>query len=73
MSVLQLLAAPAVAHLPVAAGGYGPGSGRFGAVVAVVVGLASVTIGGLALARSRRSRHTGRPADPASSRVNQEV
>jgi Family of unknown function (DUF6223) len=51
MSVYLLLAAPATAHI-FAAGGYGPGSGRFGAIVAGVVGLISVAIGGLALARS---------------------
>jgi hypothetical protein len=51
MSVYLLFAAPATAHI-LAAGGYGPGSGRFGAIVAGVVGLISVAIGGLALARS---------------------
>lgn len=56
MSVRHLLAVPAAAHVSVAAAHYGPGSGRFGAMVAAVVGLASVGIGGLALAR-----HTGRP------------
>jgi len=52
MSVLHVLAAPAVAHLPVAAGGLGPGNGRLVAIVALVVGLISVGIGGLALARA---------------------
>lgn len=51
MSVYHLFAAPAAAHI-FAAGAYGPGSGRFGAIVAGVVGLISVAVGGLALARS---------------------
>jgi Family of unknown function (DUF6223) len=54
MSVYLLSAAPATAHI-LAAGGYGPGSGRFGAIVAGVVGLISVAIGGWALARSAGS------------------
>lgn len=52
MSLHHLLAAMATADVTVAAGGYGPDSGRFGAIVAAVVGLTSVAIGGLALARS---------------------
>ncbi|WP_272944078.1 DUF6223 family protein [Actinopolymorpha alba] len=59
MSILHLLVAPAVAHVTVAAGGYGPGSGRFGAIVAGVVGLISLVIGGLALARSAGRFGTG--------------
>lgn len=52
MSLQHMLAAMAAADATVAAGGYGPDSGRFGAIMAAVVGLTSVTIGGLALARS---------------------
>ncbi len=52
MSFHHLFAAMATADVTVAAGGYGPDSGRFGAIVAAVVGLTSVAIGGLALARS---------------------
>jgi hypothetical protein len=55
MSVCHLLAAPGAVHVFVAAGGYGPGSGRFGAIVALVVGLVGMNLGGLALARSRRT------------------
>jgi uncharacterized protein DUF6223 len=51
MSVYHSLAAPAATHI-FAASAYGPGSGRFGAIVAGVVGLISVAIGGWALARS---------------------
>jgi Family of unknown function (DUF6223) len=40
------------------AGAIGTGNGRAGAIVAAVVGLISLVIGGLALARSRRSRST---------------
>ncbi len=47
------LAAPAAAH--VSAGVIGTGSGRAGAIVAAVVALIGVVIGGLALARSRRT------------------
>ena len=54
MSVLHLLAAPAAAHVSVAAGGYDLGSGRLVPTVAAVVGLISVVTGGLALARSGR-------------------
>ncbi len=59
MSVRHLLVAPAAAELSVAAGGIGTGSGRLGAVVAAVVGLISVVIGGLALARSAGRIGTG--------------
>jgi hypothetical protein len=54
MSVLYSLAAPAAAHLSVAAGGYELGTGRLVPTVAAVVGLLSVIIGWLALARSGR-------------------
>jgi hypothetical protein len=53
------LAAPVVAQVTVAAGGIGTGSGRLGAIVAAVVGLISVVIGGLALARSAGGIGTG--------------
>ncbi|MGX6745213.1 DUF6223 family protein [Streptomyces xantholiticus] len=53
-------AAPATADVSVAAGGTGTGPGRTGAVVAALVGMISVVVGGLALARSRRA---GDPAD----------
>jgi hypothetical protein len=56
MSVLHLPAAPAAAHVLVDAGGYDIGSGRLVPAVAAVVGLTSVIIGGLALARSGRIR-----------------
>ena len=59
MSVCHLLAAPGAVHVFVAAGGYGPGSGRFGAIVAAVVGLISVGIGGLVLTRSADGFGTG--------------
>jgi hypothetical protein len=54
MSVLNLPAAPAAAHVIVAADGYDIGSGRLVPTVAAVAGLISVVIGGLALARSGR-------------------
>jgi hypothetical protein len=52
MSNLDLLAAPAVVRVVVAAGGYTIGSGRTVPTVAAVLGLISVVIAGLALARS---------------------
>lgn len=54
MSVRLLLAAPEAAHVSVAASGYVVGVGRTVPTVAAVVGLISVIIGGLALARSAR-------------------
>jgi hypothetical protein len=57
MSVLLLLSTPAAANFSIAVGGYELGSGRTVPTVAAVVGLISVVIGGLALARSAgRSR-----------------
>jgi hypothetical protein len=38
-----------------AAGGFGTGNGLAGAIVAIVVGLIGMVLGGLALARSRRT------------------
>jgi hypothetical protein len=54
MSVLHVLAAPPASH--VSAAGYELGSGRLVPSVAAVVGLASVVIGVLALARSGGGR-----------------
>jgi len=45
-----------VVHLGTSVGGFGSGSGRAGAIVGLVLGLIGVNLGGLALARSRRSR-----------------
>jgi Family of unknown function (DUF6223) len=42
-------------HLARSSGGIGTGSGRLGAIVALVVGLIGTVLGGLALARSRRT------------------
>jgi hypothetical protein len=39
----------------IATGAVGTGSGRLGAVVALVVGLIGAVLGGLALVRSRRT------------------
>jgi hypothetical protein len=52
------LAAPAAAHVsvqPIAASVYTMSAGRLGAIAAAVLGLTGVIIGGLALARSRRT------------------
>ena len=48
-----------VVHLGTSTGGFGTGGGRAGAIVALVLGLIGVNLGGLTLARSRRSRDTG--------------
>jgi hypothetical protein len=57
MSVHLLLAESAAANVSVAVGGYELGSGRTVPTVAAVVGLISVVVGGLALARTAgRSR-----------------
>lgn len=45
-----------VIHLGTSTGGFGTGGGRAGAIVALVLGLIGVNLGGLTLARSRRSR-----------------
>lgn len=55
MSAYHLLAAPAAAHVSVAAAGYELGVGRTVPTVAAALGLISVIVGGLALARSRRT------------------
>ncbi len=39
--------------------GFGNGGGRAGAIVALVLAFAGTSLGGLALARARRSRGTG--------------
>ncbi len=59
MSALHLLAAPAAAHVSVAAGGYDIGSGRLVPTVAAVVGLISVAVGGLHMANSAGGFGTG--------------
>jgi hypothetical protein len=54
-----------ILHLVLSTGGFGTGSGKLGAIVAMVVGLTGTVLGGLALARSRRmisdGSTTGRP------------
>ena len=45
--------------LAVADGGLGTGNGVFGAAVALVLGLGGAVLGGLALARSRRTEMSG--------------
>lgn len=47
-----------VIHLGTSTGGFGTGSGRAGAIVALVLGLIGVNLGGLTLARLRRSGNT---------------
>ena len=47
-----------VVHLGSSTGGFGTGGGRAGAIVALVLGLIGINLGGLALARSRRSHST---------------
>ncbi|QLQ38814.1 DUF6223 family protein [Micromonospora robiginosa] len=42
-------------HLATTTGGFGTGQGRAGAIVGVVLGLVGVGLGGLALARARRT------------------
>jgi hypothetical protein len=41
-------------HLATATGAIGTGSGKLGSIVALVVGLIGVALGGLAIARARR-------------------
>ena len=47
-----------VVHLS-SAGGFGTGGGRAGAIVALVLALIGMGLGGVAVARSRRSHSTG--------------
>lgn len=56
MSVLHVLAAPAATHASVTAAAYELGVGRTAPTVAALLGLISVIVGGLALARTRRPR-----------------
>lgn len=58
-------AAPAAAHVSVAAGGIGSGSGRLGANVAAIVGLIGIVAGGLARARTTGRIRTGDARDGA--------
>src|SRR5687768_10899025 len=44
-----------IVHLGQSTGGYGTGNGRAGAIVALVASLIAVNLGGLALARTRRT------------------
>lgn len=59
MSVRLLLAAPDAAHVSLTASGYVLGVGRTMPSIAAILGLISVVIGGLALARSARRIGTG--------------
>lgn len=47
-------------HLSNATGGFGTGSGKAGAIVAIVFGLTGTTLGGLALWRARSSKKGAR-------------
>lgn len=49
------------ANLAVADGGLGTGNGVFGGALALVLGLVGAALGGLGLARSRRTELSGRP------------
>jgi Family of unknown function (DUF6223) len=64
VSVALGLAAPPAAHVSIAYGGIT--GGRAQALVALVVGLISVVIGGLALARSARVAGAARPRGRAT-------
>jgi len=46
-------------HLATATGAIGTGSGKLGALVALVVGLIAMALGGLAIARARRTTDRG--------------
>lgn len=62
MSVQSVLAASSVAHVPLQSAAAGVGdlsAGRLGAIVAALVALIGVVVGGLALARSARRTVTG--------------
>ncbi|MEV0051311.1 DUF6223 family protein [Saccharopolyspora shandongensis] len=56
MSILLLPAAPAVAHIAAAVGGYDLGAGRAVPTTAAVIGLVSAVLGGLALKRAGNRR-----------------
>jgi hypothetical protein len=49
-----------ILHLALSTGGFGTGSGKLGAIVAMVVGLIGIGLGGLALVRSRQIARDGR-------------
>jgi hypothetical protein len=53
-----------VLHLILSAGGFGTGSGKLGAIVAMLIGLTGTILGGLALARSRRIANGGSTGTP---------
>lgn len=56
-----------VRHLLRATGGFGTGSGRLGAIVALVLGLLGMVLGGIAQARSKRMmRRMGKEVDLSS-------
>jgi Family of unknown function (DUF6223) len=55
MVVGGIVIAYAVVHLNIFTGGFGTGAGRAGVLIAIVLGLASVVLAGIALARSRRT------------------
>jgi hypothetical protein len=48
-------------HAANSAGGFGTGHGLAGAIVAIVLGLVGMVLGGLALARSRRRQPHSHP------------
>ncbi len=50
-------------HAANSAGGFGTGNGLAGAVAAIVLGLASLFLGGLAMARARRPKSASRSTD----------
>jgi hypothetical protein len=41
-------------HISLSSGGFGTGSGKLGAIVAMLTGISDIVLGGIALARSRR-------------------
>ncbi len=53
-----------VQHLAAAKGDFGSGSGRLGAIVSLVFGLVGAILGGLALARLRRTNKTSHITAP---------
>jgi hypothetical protein len=48
-----------ILHLTLSTGGFGTGSGKLGAIVAMVMGLIGAILGSLALARCRRITSDG--------------
>lgn len=55
-----------LAHLAMATGGFGTGSGKAGAIVAIVLGVTGVLLGSRALSRARRSKS---PSNHETARV----